>query len=315
MKKKVKIIIIAVLLPVVLVSVISLSNRVYDLCYGGSENIFIAGVPHEGLTFQIEALLIAAAENHINENLDPEIIASILSRAYHVVTGKILDYNYGYRSLILSIIVKETGFRTHKKLLSWLPVPEFFGNSFGLMQAKDVTESDLYESMLQSIRKLDNIVQIYAKNREINNQNVKYIITDWCIGPNSCKIASLQNLLNKKLKLSNLLALDGDIGIRTAFALNMIKKYKKTDANNIIDSSLLAIELKNYEMVNRYRKYFLKTDYYKQLLVLYPEIENPILAYARVNDLRMIQNILSGESGWLSSKEYTEEVFAIYQQI
>lgn len=168
-----------------------------------------------------------------NKKVNSELLASNIRKAFHNVTGRQIDNEQEYRSLILAIMILETGLRYHKKILPWLPIAELPGSKTdGIMQAANVANLNFYSNLVLNFQKLDKIVQTYTQNNIINDYNVKFILADWCAGKNSCKIASLQSFLNKKLSLNPSLNIDGILGEKTASALIAFEDYSKTDADH-----------------------------------------------------------------------------------
>lgn len=274
--------------------------------------------PDPILSKQIKAFIFKSNIIIVNKEINSDLLAANIQKAFNNVTGRKIDDEPEYRSLILAIMAKETGLRYHKKILPWIPIPEIWlgAKSDGIMQATDVPNPNFYTNLVFNIRKLDELVQIYTHNHRINNNNVKYIFADWCSGIYSCKIASLQSFLNKRLSLNPPLDIDGILGKKTVAALMIFKGYNKTDAEFIIKNEIKKLEIKDSPGVEKYRENFINSAYYKNLEKQYPELQIPLVSETKVISIPdKIRNELSFKAGWLNSKEYAEKVFIIYKKL
>jgi hypothetical protein len=241
-------------------------------------------------------------------------LVAVIRSAFTEATGDhLIGKNSNYFYLILAIMIQETGLRYHKKILPYLPIPEtwLWAKSDGIMQATNVPNINFYLNLVYNIKALDKIVNLYVQNRIINDKNVRFISADWCAGMYSCKIAALQQFLNSALQNQTPpLNTDGIIGKRTTEKLARFNNSKNIPPPTILKN---RDNIQNYE---KYRENFIKSSYYKYLVSAYPEIKNPIVSNAEVKDLcNEIRNILSFDEGWLTSKEYSEKVLAIYKQL
>lgn len=138
----------------IIIAVTIVLNYLYDLQDTGSNKFFISRLPCKKLTDQINKVIHSFTSYNINSSVNPELFASSISRAYYDITGEVLDENPGYRALILAIIIQETGFRKHKKFIPWLPIPEIGGETNGVMQARGVSEANLFETLLLNLKNM-----------------------------------------------------------------------------------------------------------------------------------------------------------------
>lgn len=274
--------------------------------------------PSRILSQQIDTYALDSDIMFCNKVINSELLASNIRKAFHEITGEEIDNNIEYRSLILTIMIQETGLRYRKKILPWLPIPEtwLYAKSEGIMQAGNISNIDFYSNLVLSIKKLDKIIQIYTHNKRINDDNVKFILADWCVGPYSCKIASLQSLLNKKLSLNPPLSIDGIFGQKTSAALIFLKDYHGTDAESIINEGVINLKSKDASKIEKFRETLVSSVYFNNLEQQYPELRTPVIPETRViNTLNRIRNKLSFKAGWLNSREYTEQTFMIYKRL
>lgn len=317
MRLNLKIFLYTIILLISIVVFLSASNLLYDYLSNKDmkEEEF---TPDSILSRQIAAYVLDSDIMTCNKLIDSKLLASNIKRAFYEITGREIDNDIEYRSLILSIMIQETGLRYRKKILPWIPIPEtwFYSKSEGIMQAENISNINFYANLVLSIQKLDDIVQIYTHNKSINDHNVKFIFADWCVGSYSCKIASLQSLLNNKISPVPLLSIDGILGKETVSALILLSDYRKTDAEPIIEEGIKNLELKNAHELTKYRETFVRSNYFNKLQQQYPELQTPIIPETRVIDFSyIIRNKLSFETGWLSSKEYAEKAFIIYKKL
>ncbi len=279
------------------------------------EGIF---TPDSILSNQIKDFIFNSSVMIVNKKINPDLLASNIQKAFYNVTGRQIGSEPEYRSLILAIMIHETGLRYPKKILPWIPIPETWlgAKTLGIMQSTNVPNLIFYANLIFSIQKLNKLVQVYTYNNRINDTNVKYIFADWCSGIYSCKIASLQFFLNKRLSLIPPLNIDGILGKETATALMSFKEYNKTDAEFIIKDGINKLELKDASGTEKYREKFINSVYYKNLEKQYPELQTPVISETEVTSITdKIRNELSFKAGWMNSKEYAEKAFIIYKHL
>ncbi len=144
-----------------------------------------------------------------------------------------IDYtkNKNLLALILSITIRETGFRVRPRLAVGLPflLERENDDTTGPMEvhiakyARDKGISweeakkelqTIQGGMSAGINKLIEIVKIYSPSLEINDRNIEFIIADWMHGEYASRNAALQRKLNNGI--GEKIAEDGALLIYTA---------------------------------------------------------------------------------------------------
>ncbi len=274
------------------------SKPVYDYFTRGSGE---SRVTPFRLTEKIRSMINNKYFPNMNNLIDPGLWASLISESYTIATGRDISNNSEYQDIILTLIYIETGFRTVKKLFSWLSIPKLFGTSEGAMQIKNnnLSYKSLKEVLTISIKHLEKIIGIYTMPEKINERSIHFIFTDWNAGAFSCRNAATQIMLNKRVVPSPNLVVDGDLGVLSKNALKRLNIQDRLGINeNQIDMGKGSLER------------FYKSETYFFLSKRYPEINIPILVDARVQGLRRIRALISNET--ISSKQYAEESMRIY---
>jgi hypothetical protein len=225
-------------------------------------------------------------------------LAREIDHAFRAVTGATVETNPAYGSLILAIMQKETGFRSYKRMVSWFPIPKPFEKSKGIMQIR-LCDPMLGQDFLHyAIRRLDQIVLIYAPDRRLDDERVKFILSDWVAGDYCSRIAAYQALLNSEG--GNHLLLDGYIGDLTIAAANRFG-----DGGPDFQTNMILAEVKRRLTdgspcdARESRRKFLDSAYFRRLEEKYPFLTIPIVADAPVKNIfhRLLAGIDPGSLG------------------
>lgn len=279
-----------------------LSKPAYDYFTKGSGQVRLNSFR---LSNKIQKMINNREFPNMNNSIDPNLWASTINEAYSAVTGRNIESNPEYQNIVLTLIYAETGFRTVKKLLSWLSVPEFSGDSKGAMQVKNPNaNTNLRDTLLISIRHLESVILIYTRPEKIDERRLPFIFADWNAGAYSCKAAGIQTILNQIVIPSPNLEIDGDFGV---LSKNAMKKLNRDNRLNMDENEIDKASKRNPESIFRSR-------FYQILLQKYPQIEHPVVADAKVLGLlNKLRATLSSEP--LSSKKYSNSALLIYQKI
>lgn len=282
------------------------SKPVYDyFTKGGGE---ASRLNAARLTDKIRRMINNRDFPNMNNSIDPNLWASVITESYAIATGRNIEANSEYQNIILTLIYFETGFRTVKKLISWLPIPEFRGTSEGPMQIRTENLKDsknIKEILAASIQHLEKIIRIYTTPERVNERLLPYIFADWNAGAFSCRNAVIQVMLNKRVKPTPNLVVDGDLGPLSTKALKQLNAQEKLGINESqIDEELKPVNIEN----------FYNGGIYSLLVRKYPELNTPFLVDAKVEGFfRKIRALLSYETS--SSKEYSEQAMIVYNKI
>lgn len=153
-----------------------LSKPIYDYFTKGSGQVRLAS---PRLTNKIQKMINNRDFPNMNNSINPNLWASTINEVYNAVTGRNIESNPEYQNIVLTLIYAETGFRTIKKLLSWLSIPEFSGDSKGAMQVKNPdANTNLKDTLLISIRYLEGVIVIYTRPEKIDERALPFIFAN-----------------------------------------------------------------------------------------------------------------------------------------
>jgi hypothetical protein len=267
-------------------------------------------------TLQLRQLKADFGYNKVNPFMQPAKLGNALEEAFRKTTGKELNENRVYRCLVLAIIMKETGFRTTKKVCTWLPIPRLGGDAKGMMQCRWSVLPDDPGGFRAGMQVLDRAVLIYAPDRQIKESQLGLILADWNTGSYSSEIATLQDMLDSKLPPTSQIALDGDVGPETAAAFIRLGYANSPGVNLLLDENIRSLSRADLEPAVQAKKSLLESPEIAGLLSDWDKRNGMTIANAPVRGAaKRLFEWFSGPDGWLSSKEFVEKAMRLYLEI
>ncbi len=259
---------------------------------------------------KIEGMLSDKSFDYMNRKIDADSWAALLKGSFRSATGDEITQNENYMNVILTIIYQESGYRTSKRWFRTLPFVEKTANDtdgpFQVSVPLGNKIDDPIEMTKYSMKKLDEIVRIYCPDRNISDENVKYILADWNAGKNASRFAAVQSMLVNEL--GKKISIDGDFGKES---IESLRELNSVYGIGLVDSDFDRISSNPHEIFSK--------DIYGRIVQMFPYAANPVMPDAMVR----LYNFLPGVGGVLSylrgdsksSSEFAERGTYVFYKI